>query len=320
MLMLRPRGNARFALVIVGSLLCLPLIAHAQTPAPGAAGTAVPTLLPTDTTPVVTVGGQAITRRDYEAALEQQAGKAVLNKLVYTLLVRQAAAKAGVLPSDADVTARLADLSRRNPQVQAQVQDPVHGPQFREDLRTDIALENLRIRNVAATEDEISAFYAGNKSAFTLPSQAQTTMVVTQNQADATLAESLLRQGMTPEEIALRRRLHVAGVNGFNVNMADLPPAVRENIGKTVLAMTPGQVKTLPAGKVFFTFKLKSAEPTSTPPLSQIHEQVARQVKLQKAVSAQEELARLYAAHPPTFSDPKYDAYFSDISRYLVTH
>lgn len=310
---LRPRGNLRFLPVLVGSLVCLPIPVHAQTPAPGATSSPIPTQLPADNPPVVIVGDQTVTRRDYEEALEREAGKAVLTRIVYAALVRQAAAKSGLMPSDKDVDARIADLARRNPQVQVQAQDPVSGQAFRDNLRTNMALENLRIKNVTASEAEITAFYTANTSAFTLPSQFQTTLVLTQNQADATLAESLLRQGMSPDEIALRRRLHVAGINGFNINMAALPVAVRQDIGQAVSSMKPGQIKTLHESNVFFTIYVKSAQPASTPPLSQIHEEVARQVKLQKALSPQAELAALYAANPPKFGDPKYEAYFTDI-------
>lgn len=263
---------------------------------------------------IAIVAGQAITRHDYEVALEKQAGKTVLNKLVYTVLVRQAAAEANVLPTDSEVEARIADLSRRNTQIMAQAHNPATRQDFREDLRTDIALENLRIQNITAFEDEINAFYANNKASFTLPGQAQTTVVVTHSKSDANVAESLIRQDMSPDEIASHPGLHVAGLNGFSVNWNNLPSAFREEVGKTTLAMKPGQIKTFPVNASCLTIKVKSVQDAITPPLTQIREQVARQVKLAKAVSPQQELAQLYADNLPTFSDPKYEAYFNDLN------
>ncbi len=139
-------------------------------------------------------------------------------------------------------------------------------------------------------------------------------MVVTRTKTDAAHAESLLRQGMPPDEIALQPRLKVAGVNGFNVNMDSMPPADRQAIGKTVLAMKAGQIQTMPAGAYFVTFLVKAASESTTPPLAQIHELVARQARLAKAISPQQEIARLYANNPPKFSDPKYQAYFEDLN------
>jgi len=265
---------------------------------------------------LVTVGDQTISKFEYEDTLDKQAGKPVLNKLVYTSLVRQAAQKAGVLPSDREVEARLDDMARRNPQVQAQAQDPVNGRQYREDMRTELALENLRIQHVTASEAEINAFYARNKNAFTLPSQVQTTMVISQYRNDAAVAERLLQQDMKPDVIARQPRLRVAGINGFNVNMAALPTTTRSLIGKTVLSMKPGQIKTVPVENLFLTFKVKSAETTTTPPLSQIHDQVARQVKLLKADPPQAMIATLYAKTPPKFAVAKYSDFFSDVQQY----
>ncbi len=266
--------------------------------------------------PLVTVGNQVISKNNYHDALDKQAGKAVLNKLVYTSLVRQAAAKAGVLPTDKDVDARIADLSRRNPQIATQANDPANGRSFRDDLLTDLALENLRIHNVSASDSEVQAFYARNKTAFTLPSQVQTTMVVTKYANDATTAEHLLQQNISPDVIARQPRLQVAGVNGFNVNMAALAPAVRANVGKTVLAMKTGQVKTLPVLNFFLTFKVKKSDAASTPPLAQIHDQVVRQVKLLKADSPQATIAALYQQMQPKFAVEKYAVFFSDVQQF----
>ncbi len=266
--------------------------------------------------PLVTVGDQVISKYDYQAALDKQAGKAVLNKLVYTSLVRQAATKAGVLPTEKDVDTRIADLARRNPQIAQQANDPANGRSFRDDLTTDLALENLRIAKVSASDAEIQAFYSRNKAAFTLPSQVQTTMVVTQYANDASTAEHLLQQNVSPDVIARQPRLKVAGVNGFNVNMAALPPAVRENVGKTVLAMKANQVKTLPIGQYFLTFKVKKSDAASTPPLDQIHDQVARQVKLLKANSPQATIAALYQQSQPKFAVEKYATFFSDVQQF----
>lgn len=266
--------------------------------------------------PLVTVGSSVISKYDYQAALDKQAGKTVLNKLVYTSLVRQAAQKANVMPAEKDVDARISDLSRRNPQVATQANDSVNGKSFRDDLLTDLALENLRVRNIAASDTEVQAFYSRNKAALTLPSQVQTTMVVTKYANDSTTAENLLKQNVSADVIARQPRLQVAGVNGFNINMAALPPAVRENIGKTVLAMKTGDVKTLPVGAYYLTFKVKKSDAASTPPLDQIRGQVVRQVQLLKADTPQATIAALYQQTQPKFAVEKYATFFSDVQQF----
>lgn len=263
--------------------------------------------------PIVTVGGQPISIYNFNSAMEAKTGAPILKKMVYTDLVRQAATKANVMPTEADVDARIKELQVKQPQLAQQASDPG----VRDDLKTDLALENLRIQGVSASDAEVNSFYDRNKNLFTIPSQVQTTMVVSQRQGDASKAERLLQQDIKPETIAVQPGLHVAGVNGFNVNMAVLPPAVRQQIGKVVLGMKPGQIKTLPLpGNVFLTFKVKSAHGNEIEPLGQVKDQVARQVKLEKAVSPQQELASLYQSNTPVFNVSRYSNYFSDIQTY----
>ncbi len=263
--------------------------------------------------PVVTVGDQAVTKYDFQSAQDKASGAAVLRKMVFTDLVRQAATKAGVMPTQKDVDQRIADLAARNPQVTAQAQNA----DFRDGLLTDIALENLRIQNVVATDAEIQSFYDRNKAAFAIPSQVQTTMVVSQRQSDADRATHLLQTDTKPETIAAQPGLRVAGINGFNVDMSTLPAGVGQEVQQTVLAMKPGEIKTIPVlGKFFFTFKVKSARATTVPALADIRQLVTRQVKLQKAVTPQTELASLYQSNTPTFNVQRYSKFFEDIQNY----
>ena len=141
----------------------------------------------------------------------------------------------------------------------------------------------------------------------------QVSLVVTQSPADAAEAARLLSEGMPEDEIAARPGLHVDGVNGFHVNMNALPPPVHAKLSQTVMGMKNGEMKTVHLGDAFLAFKMKSHTPGSTLPLSQVREQVAREVKLQKAPSDQQKLAGLYQANKPDFDIAKYGQYFSDI-------
>ncbi len=266
--------------------------------------------------PIVTVGNEPISRYEYELVLDEKAGRSILTKLVYSALVTQAATKAGVMPTKQDVDARMADLQRRSPQLASTAQDPTALKELRDDVTTDLALENLRMQGVTASDAEIAAFYARNRAAFTTPSQVQTTMVVAESALDVQSAVHLLTQNVAPALIARQPRLRVAGIDGFNVDMTQLPPAVRQTIGKQVLTMKPGQIKAVPVGRYTFIFKAKGVQPAQTPSLAQIRGEVTRQVKLQKALSPQQEIAALYEANPPNFNVDRYSTFFSDIQNY----
>ncbi len=270
--------------------------------------------------PLVTVGGDVITRRQYQDLLERQAGQPVLSKMVFDKVVAQAAAREGVTPTPQDVDARIKDVQRRAPQQLAPfAQDPAKMAELRQDLGTSIALENLRIKDVAVPPAAVSAYYAAHQAEFKLPEQVQTNIVVTQNAVDAATATALLKQGTPPDAVARQPRLRVVGVNGYNPDLSGLSPAVKAQVDAFVKAARVGDVKTLRQGPAFLTFQVSASSHEAMPPLAQVRDRVERAARLERAPPAQEELARLYQAAPPTFSSDKYAGFFDAVRKYPLT-
>lgn len=294
--------------------------------------------------PLVKVGSEVIRVKDYRDAQDYESGKSVLNKMVYESLVMQAAAKAGLTPTDKDIDDRLAQIQRRQPQMLALANsDPQKMADLRHGLRTTIALENLRVKAVALQPGEVEAFYNNNKAAFVLPVQAQTTLVVapalqdgyradmkkadiaataSRAQGDAATAASLLRQDIKPDVIARQPRMHVVGVNGFKVSMEELSPQINQQVAKSIFGMKENQVKTIlvvdHGFTYYFTFKVKKSERGRTPKLPEIRPQVERMLKLVRApVSDQQELAKLYDEAKPQFEIDRYAGYFNDIQQLI---
>ena len=272
--------------------------------------------------PLVTVGSEVITKKEYLDQLEHQAGQEVLNKLVFTKLVAQAAARANVTPSEKDVTERLASIQRHSPQILAPYSgDANKMAEFRGDLTANLALENLRIKDVALSPADVAAYYAAHKAEFALPQQVKTATVVTGNVVDAATAEDLLRQHQPEDVIGRQPRLRVVGVNGFNPPLdTELAPAVKKQISDYVQHAPVGGVKTFRQGPSFLTFQVTRNSAASIPPLTQIRDQVERTARLVQAPTPLEEMARLYQAGPPKFQyDPdKYTGYFSAVENYKV--
>lgn len=271
--------------------------------------------------PLVTVGGDAISKKQYQDQLENQVGQAVLSKMVLEKLVTQAAAKAGVMPTGKDVDDRIAAIQRRAPQLLTPYQgDPAKMAEFKQDLSTNIALENLRIKDVKLTSTETVAYYAKHQAEFALPQQVKTTTVVTQNTMNASTATDLLKQHTPTDVIARQQGLHVVGVNGYNPSLDSLSPALKQQINDFVRLAKTGDVRTFhvagPNGGVYLTFLVASSSSASVPPLSQIQSQVERAARLERAPSQAEELAHLYQSAKPVFSADKYAAYFDAIQKY----
>lgn len=264
--------------------------------------------------PLMRIGSEVITRKEFQDALEYQAGKAVLNKIAYAKIVMQAAKKAGVTPTDKDVDARIAEIERVNPALLAGAkQDVVKMQQMKQDIATDLALENLRVQGVTLSDAEVAAYYKQNAKQFALPAQARTTVVVAQNAVDAATAAELLRRDVKPDTIARQPRLSVVGVGGFSPDWSRLSPKTTQQLSSAVFKLKPGGVATVPLGKEFVVVKVSKQISAGVPALGNIKERVVRNAKLQKAPTPTAMLAKLYKDAGVTFEVDRYSSYFDEI-------
>ena len=259
--------------------------------------------------PLVTIGKHVIQRREYLAKLDDAAGRAVLTKIVYSDLVRQAATKDGLMPTPSQVETRIDEMKRRGQQV------PTGSslPQFQEDLTLDMAMENLRIVGIKITPAELTDVYNRNKAQLTEPAQVQSILVVTQSVFASQTASGMLAKNRTASQIAAVPEMHVDGENNYHINFAALPPALHDKAVKTALSMEPGQITTLPLGNAFLVIKCLHKTAARLPALAEIREQLTRAVKLQKAPAASMEMVKLYRANKPSFDMDRYAGYFSGI-------
>lgn len=261
--------------------------------------------------PLVTIGKHVIQRREFQEKLESTAGQSVLTKIVFSELVRQAAVKAGEMPTASQIDARLADMQR---QGQALPTGETLSS-LREDATLDMAMENLRIAGITVTPAEVAQVYSRNKAQLTEPAQVQSILVVAPSSFGAQNAATLLSQGKTAAQIAAVPEMHVDGENNFHINLASLPLPLHKKIVQSALEMKPGQITTLPVGSGFLVIKCLQKTPARLPSLPEIQEKLTRAMKLQKAPSTSVEVAKLYRANKPSFDMDRYTAYFSSIDR-----
>ena len=269
--------------------------------------------------PLVTVGSEIITKKQYQDQLEHQSGQDVLSKMVLTRLINQAAARAGVTPSSQDVDAQIAAIERSSPQVLAPyARDTGKMAEFRQDLTTKLALDNVRVKDIALTPAEVSAFYTKHINEFKLPQQVRTTTVITQDSVDAETAADLLRQNQPPDAIGRQARMSVVGINGFHPDFTQLPGDFKKQISDSIRLMKTGEVRTFHNGSLYLTMRVGKNSAETVPPLDKVREQVEREARLEKAPAAAKTIARLYQAAKPSFQydDEKYAGYFSAIQNY----
>ena len=258
---------------------------------------------------LLTVGKHTVSKRDYEASLDAAAGKAVLSRMVVAELIRQAAAQAGVTPTPADIDARLALLRRQGALPNQPAAD------LRDSVEQNLALENLRMRGIPVSDADVAAEYAKHPEKFRLPAQMSATLVVASSPDRTTQAVHLLGTGTAPSAIAAVPGLQVDGVNGFALPAGALSPALRQ----AILGLHDGTVKVFgsrsagPGTGASLVVRANSHTAGILPPLPQVRDLVAREIRLQKAPTAPAELLTLYAANKPVFDMTNYQPYLGEL-------
>ena len=258
--------------------------------------------------PLVTIGNKTITKREYLAVLDDTAGKQVLNKIVFAELIRQAAAKSGVTPTAEEIDARLSVMRAANPQLAAAI--PLW--KLRDAVTSDLALENLRTKDIKVSDAEVLRYYTAHPNGFRQQGQLQAALIVTSNSTDAHTATHLFQQNIDPSIIAKQPSFRLVGANGFTI---DLQRPSHKDIVKAVFAMKTGSVHTFPFDGRFLTARVYSSRGTQVVPLAQAKDQAIRLTKLEKAPSAKAIVADLYKSNPPRFDIEKYSKFFDDTIR-----
>lgn len=239
--------------------------------------------------PLITVNDQVIRRKDLDDRLDFFYSNNLLRQMIYSDLVMQAARKEGVVPTDAAVNSEIDQLHRTSPEVLSQNQklDPSLY-YFKQDIRANLALDNLRVKGVQLSDQDIESYYQAHQKQFALPQQSEAILVLAPNSVDAQTAQRLLTNGVKPAVIAETRGLRVLGMNAALTGQ--FPLAISEQL----MAIKPGEIKTLPVGRgEYLIAKVASVAPAEVPSLEQIRPQVELQAKLAKAPTQQQVLAKL---------------------------
>lgn len=265
--------------------------------------------------PLLRMENDTISIKEYRDSLEYQFGKTTLTKITFGKIVLNAAKKGGVYPADKEVDSRLVEIQRSRPdQLEMARMDAVRMSELRQDLKTDIALENLTIKETKVSEVEVQTFYKANEELFTLPMQSRTLIVRARNRIDAATAEALMKQAnMTPEAIASTQpRLGVVGIT-LTPNWDTLPAESRARLSRAVTATPVGSVVQVPVQDSFYIVRVDRRAVAEVLPYRKARMQAERLARLAKAPPRTVVLARLYRDANVRFEIPRYADFFRGI-------
>lgn len=171
--------------------------------------------------PALTVNGQAITKDEYLKLLERttvavpggqqaKAERLVLDQIVSNQIILAEAGKAGLLPSDQEVS-RLYDVQKKLMEAQQPgksyetelAKQGMTADELKADLKVQMAETNLYARKMNLGENEVKAEYEKNKANIGLPARTQMRLIILQpNTPQVAQVTEQLKAGKSFEEVA----------------------------------------------------------------------------------------------------------------------
>jgi foldase protein PrsA len=149
---------------------------------------------------VAAVGDKVITRKDMLQELEGMYGQEMLTKMVNNEVVKQIAKKYNVTVSDQSVDREwkmIKTMYSRSPLHAATSEELV-----KEQIRSSLLLEELLVKDVTITEQEMQSFYQENKQLYTVDEAYHISHIVLKSKEEADAVVKELNEGSNFSSLA----------------------------------------------------------------------------------------------------------------------
>jgi foldase protein PrsA len=160
---------------------------------------------------VATVGKKTILRQEWLNELEARYGKDVLKEMVDQKVIEEMAAKYKIKISTQDVDREFRMLQSTYNSFSKQ--NVKNEKKWKEQIRSNLLLEELLTKDVEVSNDEVESYYEKNKDLFNVPAAYHLSHIVvsTQEEADQVLQE--LVQGSNFSTLAMERSIEEFSAN-----------------------------------------------------------------------------------------------------------
>lgn len=244
---------------------------------------------------VVSVNGTTISRDDLFNQMQDAVGAQTVHKMIQNILQLQFAQKKGLAPTDAEVDAEYAKLSKRPNFQQAMAQSGVLEGDFKYNLKVQLAETNVITQGVTVTEADARSYYAAQsnpanpQAQFYRPAEVSLRAIATATQDQAQKALTELN-AQTPFELAATTySIDTSKSNGgllaplaFGRSPLHSNPALE----KTVFSMTVGsQIGPIFFARQWWIFRCQDKAPAAIVPYAQVQDQCLTGAKLVKGTA-----------------------------------
>ncbi len=244
---------------------------------------------------VVSVNGTTITRDDLFNQMQDAVGAQTVHKMIQNILQLQFAQKKGLAPTDADVDAEFARMSKRPNFTQALAQSGVLEGDFKNSLRVQLAETNVITQGITVSEADARSYYAAQSNPntptaqFFHPAEVSLRAIATPTEAQAKQALAELNAQTPFELVATTYSVDTSKSNGgllAPLALGRSPLHANPALEKSIFSMNVGNQ----LGPVFFArqwwiFRCQDKAPATTVPYAQVQDQCITGAKLAKGTA-----------------------------------
>ncbi|MBT2699369.1 peptidyl-prolyl cis-trans isomerase [Bacillus sp. ISL-40] len=160
---------------------------------------------------VATVGKKTILRQEWLNELEARYGKDVLKEMVDQKVIEEMAAKYKIKISNQDVEREYRMLQATYNSLSKQ--SVKNEEKWKEQIRSNLLLEELLTKDVEVSNDELSNYYKKNEELFHVPPAFHLSHIVVSTEEEADQALQELAQGSDFSTLAMERSIEEFSAN-----------------------------------------------------------------------------------------------------------
>ncbi|HVE13308.1 MAG TPA: peptidyl-prolyl cis-trans isomerase [Elusimicrobiota bacterium] len=243
--------------------------------------------------PIVSVNGAPITRGEALERTFRLHGVAVLNDMVDDLLLKQAAAAAGVKPDAAEAEARMARFQAQFPDPKVMEQQLAAQNASLKDVRARLDLQLVKEallakeKGLGVTDAEVRKFFDENKARLGSPEAVRLRMILVPTEKDAAEALAKVKGGTDFAALASQVSLD-ADSKAKGGDMGFVPRNVlQEGPASQLFGKKPGElIGPMKVEAGYAVFRVEENRAAKTPALKEVQKDLRRALLSDKVAKA----------------------------------
>jgi foldase protein PrsA len=160
---------------------------------------------------VATVGGKTILRQEWLNELEDRYGRSILKEMVDQKVIEEMAAKYKIKVTNQDIDREFRMLQTTYNSFSKQ--NIKNEKKLKEQIRSNLLLEELLTKDVEVSNDELETYYEKNKDLFNVPAAFHLSHIVVSKEKEAEQALQELEDGSNFSTLAMERSIEEFSAN-----------------------------------------------------------------------------------------------------------